>query len=56
MKNLLNRLWDEESGQDLVEYGLLISLVAVAAVASIKGLASAISDVFSTAVGNLTAS
>jgi Flp pilus assembly pilin Flp len=34
-KNLLARLWNEESGQDLVEYGLLIALVAVAAIASI---------------------
>ena len=56
MKNFLNRLWNEESGQDLVEYGLLISLVAVTAIASMKALASAISNVFSAAVGNLTVS
>ena len=56
MKNLMSRLWNEEAGQDLVEYGLLVSLVAVAAVASMQSLASAISDVFSSAVGNLTAS
>ena len=26
MKNLLKRLWQEEEGQDLVEYGLLLFL------------------------------
>jgi pilus assembly protein Flp/PilA len=56
MKNLLSRLGSDESGQDLVEYALLISLVAIATVASMQKLASAISDVFSTAAGNLTAS
>jgi pilus assembly protein Flp/PilA len=56
MRTLLSRLWSEESGQDLVEYGLLISLVAVAAIASMKTLANAISNVFSAAVGNLTVS
>ncbi len=33
MKNLLKRLWQEEQGQDLVEYGLLVVLVALAAMA-----------------------
>jgi len=48
------RLWQEESGQDLVEYGLLIVLVALAAIAAIKGLKGAISSVFSAAASNLT--
>ena len=56
MRGVLNRLWNEEMGQDLVEYGLLISLIAVAAIASMKSLAKAISNVFSAAVGNLTVS
>ena len=54
MKNLLVRLWQEEEGQDLVEYGLLIVLVGLAAVASMKGLASSVSTLFNSAATSLT--
>jgi pilus assembly protein Flp/PilA len=46
MKNLFARLWKEEEGQDLTEYGLLLVLIALAAVAAMGKLASAISQVF----------
>ena len=49
MKNLMKRLWKEEEGQDLVEYALLIVLVALALVASVKSLSSAINGVFTSA-------
>ena len=35
--NLLRRLWDGESGQDLVEYALLAALIAVVTVAALQG-------------------
>ena len=54
MKNLLKRLWQEEEGQDLTEYALLVVLIALAAIAAMKGLASGISSVFSNAAANLT--
>jgi pilus assembly protein Flp/PilA len=54
MKNLLVRLWREEDGQDLVEYGLLLVLVALAAIAGMRTLASAINTTFQTAATNLT--
>lgn len=50
----LARLWSEEDGQDLVEYGLLVFLIALAAIASMKGLASSISTVFKSAGTSLT--
>jgi len=53
MKHLL-RLWNEEQGQDLVEYALLLVLVSLGAVASMRSLATAISDAFSNAAGNLS--
>jgi len=56
MKNLARRLWVEEEAQDLVEYGLLIVLVALAAIASMGTLASAIQNVFTTAASNLSTS
>jgi len=54
MKNLVKRLWQEEEGQDLVEYALLLVLVALAAVSTMGTLASAIKGAFSTAASNLT--
>jgi pilus assembly protein Flp/PilA len=53
MKNLLNKLWTEESGQDLTEYALLLVLVALAAIASMKVLATAIANVYTTAASDL---
>ena len=54
MKTLFRRLWQEEEGQDLVEYALLVVLIALGAIAAMKSLASAISDAFSNASANLT--
>jgi pilus assembly protein Flp/PilA len=51
---ILIRLWKEEQGQDLVEYALLLVLISMGAVASMRSLASAISDSFSNAGANLT--
>lgn len=56
MANVIRQLWDEEEGQDLTEYGLLLVLVALAAILSMSTLANAIGDVFSTAAANLSGS
>ena len=52
--NTLLRLWKEDQGQDLVEYALLVVLISMGALASMRTLASAISDAFSNASANLT--
>ena len=44
MKNLMNRLWKEEDGQDLIEYSLLLTLLALTCTAAISPLATAISE------------
>jgi len=49
-QNIYVKLYDHiysEEGQDLVEYALLITLVALAAVTGLNGVASAVSTVFS---------
>ena len=46
--NLMKRLWKEEEGQDLIEYALLMALVALAATVGMGSLASAINSEFST--------
>ena len=53
MKNVLIKLWKDESGQDLTEYALLLVLVALAAIASMKVLATAIANVYTTAAADL---
>jgi pilus assembly protein Flp/PilA len=47
-----NRLTEEE-GQDLVEYALIIALIAVALVAGLGSLATAIAAAFTNVGGNL---
>lgn len=54
MTGVAKRLWNEEQGQDLTEYALLISLIALAVVLAMKGLASALSNSFGSASTNLT--
>jgi pilus assembly protein Flp/PilA len=51
---ILRRLWNEEEGQDLVEYGLLVVLIALVAIAAMNNLASSISNVYANAAANLT--
>ena len=35
MQNFLSTLWNDESGQDLAEYALLLALIAIAVVGAI---------------------
>lgn len=56
MKGILLCLWHEQEGQDLAEYGLLLVLVSLAAIAGMTTLGNSISDVFSTAAANVAAS
>jgi len=49
LQNLMNR----EEGQDLVEYALVISLIALAVITISRGLANAITGVFSTISASL---
>jgi len=46
MTNLIVRLWEEEEGQDLTEYGLLLACTALAAIASMNSFGSVISGMF----------
>jgi Flp pilus assembly pilin Flp len=54
MKNILMRLWEEEDGQDLIEYVLLVALVALATAAAFPPIVIAISGVFTKAGTCLT--
>jgi pilus assembly protein Flp/PilA len=52
LMNTLSRLHREEEGQGLVEYVLIIALVAFAAIAGMSTLASSINSAF-TKVGSI---
>jgi pilus assembly protein Flp/PilA len=54
MEGFMRRLWQEEEGQDLVEYGLLVVLIALFAIAAMGQLGTAVSSVFGNAATNLT--
>jgi Flp pilus assembly pilin Flp len=56
MRTILARLWNDEEGQDLTEYALLLVMIALASMAALTPLATAINSVFSNAAVNLNAS
>jgi Flp pilus assembly pilin Flp len=49
VKNTLKRLWREDAGQDLMEYGLLLVLIVLAAAALIAPLGTSIGTLFQNA-------
>ncbi|HEY4359024.1 MAG TPA: Flp family type IVb pilin [Acidobacteriaceae bacterium] len=46
----------DESGQDMVEYGLIVGLMALGAIISMKTLANSIVNTFATVGSTLTSS
>ena len=46
MTNLMQRLWDDESGQGLTEYVLIIALIAIGLIAIMVFFRNAIGTVF----------
>jgi pilus assembly protein Flp/PilA len=61
MKNIVSKLYaaikrlEKEEGQDLVEYALLVALMAFGCAASMKSLASGINALFAHLVTTLSA-
>jgi pilus assembly protein Flp/PilA len=54
MKTFCKDLWQDTEGQDLVEYALMVGLVAVAAVAVVPTMATEINKVFNKVTSTLT--
>lgn len=46
MSDLITTLWHDESGQDMAEYALLLTLIAIALVAAVVLFRDAIIDRF----------
>jgi pilus assembly protein Flp/PilA len=54
MKTFFKNLWEDTQGQDLVEYALMVGLVAVAAVAVVPTMATQINIIFNKVTSTLT--
>lgn len=55
MLNIFKNIYQDESGQDLIEYALMAGFVAVAAGAIMPGVSTSISQIFSKVGSVMTA-
>lgn len=46
MTSILKAFWQEEDGQDLVEYSLLLAFIALAAISVLNGVGTSIKSMF----------
>ena len=53
MKQLMQRIWSDESGQGMVEYALIVGLVAVGLIAVFLFLRNSTGTVLNTAADSL---
>jgi Flp pilus assembly pilin Flp len=55
MKTILHAFWNDEQGQDLIEYTLLMAFVALASAALFIGAGGSIKGIWATSNSQLTA-
>ena len=53
MSNFLTTLWQDESGQDMAEYALLLVLIAVVVTVAVIAFRGAITNAFNEATNQL---
>jgi Flp pilus assembly pilin Flp len=54
INSILAALWQEEEGQDLVEYSLLLAFIALAAIALLSGAGASVKTIWTNINSNLT--
>lgn len=54
MKKFMNWLKNEESGQGMVEYGLILALIAVAVIVALTALGDNVEGIFNNVKDKLT--
>jgi Flp pilus assembly pilin Flp len=52
VREAVRRLWSGDSGQDLLEYALLVSLIVIAAIGAVETVGFTIKTVFWDAIAN----
>ena len=55
MKTLWVRFWEETEGQDLVEYALIVAAIALGLIATVQGIGTALSTLYSNILVSLSA-
>jgi Flp pilus assembly pilin Flp len=55
MQNVMKRIWQDEQGQDLIEYTLLMAFVALASAALFIGSGASISSIWIASNSELSA-
>jgi Flp pilus assembly pilin Flp len=53
MKTFLLGLWKDETGQDLVEYALIVAAVGLALITTVNQLSTAIVSLYSSITGGI---
>ena len=54
IKQLFIRLWNQEDGQDLVEYALIVAAVGLALITTVNQLSTAVVSLYSSITQGLT--
>lgn len=54
MLAFLHRLWTDEEGQGMVEYGLIIALIAIVVMVALEAMGGSISAIFGNISSALT--
>ncbi|HET7214501.1 MAG TPA: Flp family type IVb pilin [Terriglobia bacterium] len=54
MRELCEKVWRDEQGQDLTEYALILVLVSLVAVAILRSVGTAVYNTYSDASSNFT--
>lgn len=54
MQNIRYTFWDDESGQDMAEYAILLALIAIVVILAINTLAPAIGSSFNNSAEAIT--
>ncbi len=53
MSDLLRRMWDEDEGQDIAEYAVMLAVILVIVVGTLRLIGSNTNNVFSAAASSI---
>jgi Flp pilus assembly pilin Flp len=54
MKRMLQNVWSDDQGQDLIEYALMLTLILLVSVAAIQGIGTKVGQIFTSVNNSLT--
>jgi pilus assembly protein Flp/PilA len=56
MLSTVRKIWDDDEGQDIAEYGLMLAVILLIVVAAVTAIGTNANTVFNSVAGQLTAS